>query len=186
MALPNRWGFFTHLFRSKGISFRSSGFWSVLAMSSPEVSPKSPFLLTVQSHAKKTILQNQFCPNPTTPIAPYGDTQEAIASLCQTGQTYLRMLSCLYFLGAFLRWHIAADLETLLLTPLIRRGALQHASQSGLSSQVQAVPRAPHLDCQVSPTCITELLPILPNITCQNNGGSGMAWPSISNFSSPS
>lgn len=79
-------------------------------------------------------------------------------------------------LGAFLGWHIAADLETLLLIPLIRRGGLQHAAQGGLSSPgTGCTPRAPHLDCRVFPGYITELFAILPNTTRQNSNGKGLA-----------
>lgn len=91
----------------------------------------------------KTISAEPILSHSHDPNSTMGDTQEATASLCQTGQTYQRMLSCLCLLGAFSRWHIASDLETLLLTPLIRRSALQH--RMGYPAQVQAVPWGPTL-----------------------------------------
>lgn len=91
-----------------------------------------------KTSSAEPILSYSHHPNSTT-----GDIQEATASLCQTGQTHQRMLSSLCLLGAFSRWHVASDPETLLLTHLIRRGALQH--RMGYPAQVQAVPWGPTL-----------------------------------------
>lgn len=184
MVLQTGGDFLLTLFRSKDISFRSSGFWSILAIFSPQISPERQILLTVQSHSEKPILQKQFCPTPTTPIAPCGDIQEAIASLCQTKQTYWGTLSCLHLLGVFPRWHPAADLETLLLTPLIRRGALQHA-QSGLSSPGTGCTPGPHAQtAKFSLPALQNYWQYYPMSLAKTTVVK--AWPSICKFSSPS